>query len=209
MRSLTLALTALLASCAAADYERSALFGVEANAYPTGQLIGPRGELRLAERGALSGRAAIHFADRGDDGEHDREDGSGYTGGIGWRQWLDDYGDDWFVGARLELSRLALGWTDDGPPERSGNSNVTIVTPFIEGGYSWAFENDLRLDLFASLGREVNVDTDGADVGEGAILMVGVSFSGGTKSRLRLNDRTDRPAASDPSRDPEPVFGVN
>lgn len=209
MRSLAVSSLLVLASCQASKYERPALFGVEANAYPTGQLIGPRGELRIGDADAIYGRAAVHLVDREGDGEHDREDGSGYTGGVGWRHWLDDFGDDWFFGGRLELSRLALGWTDDGPGGDTGNTSVTVLTPMIEGGYSWWFDAGPRLDLTVSLGREFNVDTDGATVGEDAILMFGVSLSGGTRSVLRLNDRFDRPAASAPERDTVSSVGVH
>jgi len=54
-----------------------------------------------------------------------------------------------------------------------------VLVPSLEGGYSWPIRRGGRFDVNVGLGYEFNVDTDGEDVGEGAILMLGVTFSGG------------------------------
>lgn len=186
-RLATLALLAL-ASCQTTIADRPTQFGAEVQLYPTGCFLGPRVEVQLGERDAVHARAAVHFLDRGSSGLHDRETGSGYGAGVGWRRWLDSYGGGWNFGARMDFWRLDIPW-DNYQPAQRGNSNVTVWVPAVEGGYSWRMEGGGHVDLNLSLGREFNIDTDGADVGEGAILMLGVSLSGGTRGIRRLHER--------------------
>ncbi len=69
--------------------------------------------------------------------------------------------------------------SDDGPPPRSGSTDVSVLVPSLEGGYSWPIRRGGRFDFNVGLGYEFNVDTDGEGVGEGAILVLGVAFLGG------------------------------
>jgi hypothetical protein len=157
---------------------RPMLVGLEAQVYPTGVMVGPRTEIKLNDTDAFHARFALHWADRGDAGEHDDEEGDGWGVGFGWRRWLESYGAGWAFGTRLDYWRLDLDWADDGPPPREGSTEVGVLVPSLEGAYSWPIRRG-RFDLTAGLGYEFNIDTDGEDVGEGAILMIGVSFSGG------------------------------
>ncbi|MEZ6015136.1 MAG: hypothetical protein R3F49_08490 [Planctomycetota bacterium] len=202
-----------LASCQSSSFlDRKTNFGGEVQVYPTGLFLGPRAELELNERDSVHARAAVHFADRGSAGEHDDEQGSGWGGGLGYRRWLDTYGKDWSVGGRLDLWRLSLDWRDNSPT-RSGNTDVTVLVPSVEGGYSWPMDGGGRVDLNLGLGYEFNLDTDGADVGQGAILMFGVSFSGGTRGIRRLHERhnermRERIIAPEESRDTVSMLGL-
>jgi hypothetical protein len=45
----------------------------------------------------------------------------------------------------------------------------------VEGGYGFRLGARWRLNVFLAAGAEINVDTDGEDVGEGAIGLLGVS----------------------------------
>src|SRR5687767_8209645 len=67
---------------------RPMLIGLEAQVYPTGVMVGPRTEITLNDRDAFHARVAVHWADRGDAGEHDDEEGDGWGFGFGWRRWL-------------------------------------------------------------------------------------------------------------------------
>jgi hypothetical protein len=158
---------------------RPMLVGLETQVYPTGVMVGPRTEIALSDKDAFHARFALHWADRGDAGEHDDEEGDGWGVGFGWRRWLESYGAGWSFGTRLDYWRLDLDWSDDGPPPRSGSTDVSVLVPSLEGGYSWPIRRGGRFDVNVGLGYEFNVDTDGEDVGEGAILMLGVAFSGG------------------------------
>ena len=47
----------------------------------------------------------------------------------------------------------------------------------VDQRYSWKQSDGSRLDLTGGLGVEVNVDTDGEDVGEGIIALGGISWA--------------------------------
>ena len=47
--------------------------------------------------------------------------------------------------------------------------------PTVEAGYTFRLAQGWRLNLFAAGGAEINVSTDGEDVGEGAIGLLGFS----------------------------------
>lgn len=150
--------------------------GAEVQAYPAGVIPGVRWEWPRSDRDVWFGRFAYNFADRGDFGEHDDESGGGFGLGAGWRRWQDDQKLGWHYGARLDFWDLDIDWRDNAPTTRQGATNVLVVQPTIEGGYSWNVRKGGRLDLTLGLGAELNVSTDGEDVGEGAILLLGISY---------------------------------
>lgn len=168
------ALVALSACVAPGNPTGSAQFGPEVQVYPAGAILGGRYELPAGERTVQFARLAVNLTDRGSWGQHDDEQGHGFGGGIGMRRWLDQQGIGWHYGARADIWSLSLDW-EDRAPARSGDSKVLVLQPAIEGGYSW-WNRGGRIDLSLSLGVEVNVDTRGEDVGEGPILLLGVSL---------------------------------
>ena len=128
------------------------------------------------ETDAVYVRAAANLTERSDFGEHDDESGSGFGVGVGWRRamstTLDD--DGWMIGARVDVWSLEIDWEDD--PNREGTTDIIVLQPTVEGGYGWSFERGDRIELMIGVGAEINVDTDGEDVGEGAIGLLGLTW---------------------------------
>lgn len=151
-------------------------FGFELQAYPAGVVPGAQARWRLDEDDAVFVRAAANLTDRRDFGEHDDESGAGFGLGAGWRRAAggDLAADGWHYGARLDLWSLSIDWEDPGP--RTGTTDVLVLQPTAEFGYGWSTAGGSRLELTAALGAEINVDTDGEDVGEGAILLLGLTW---------------------------------
>ena len=50
-----------------------------------------------------------------------------------------------------------------------------MLQPAIEGGYGWNVGSG-RVELTATVGAEINIHTNGEDVGEGAIGLLGVTY---------------------------------
>ncbi len=88
----------------------------------------------------------------------DDEEGDGWGVGFGWRRWLESYGAGWNFGARVDYWRLDLDWSDEGPPVRSGNTDVGVLVPSLEGGYSWPIRRGGRFDFNVGLGYEAGTD---------------------------------------------------
>lgn len=187
MRALSLLLPLALGSCAAVSAPPSAQdsllpeetrWGVEAQLYPAGLIVGPHFERPLSDRDVLTTRVAANLTERQDFGEHDDESGVGFGGGAGWRRFAKHGYQGWFWGGRIDLWFLSIDWEDRrGGMDVEGETDIVVVQPTAELGYGWAQEGGGRWDLSASLGAEINVDTDGEDVGEGAILLLGVTWT--------------------------------
>lgn len=147
--------------------------GAEVRAYPAGVIPGLYAEKPLSAHGVLTFGLGANLTERDDFGEHDDEEGDGFGLGAGYRHYFGERLDRWFLGGRVDLWSLSIDWTD---PGASGTSDVLVLQPTVEGGYGFRIGERSRLNLFAAGGAEINVDTDGEDVGEGAIGIVGMSF---------------------------------
>ena len=176
LRSLSIAFAAICVSCAQLQGPDDAwAFGSEVQAYPAGVQVTGVAVRELSERDSLSVRAGYNATDRNDWGEHDEEDGGGPGLGVGFHRVLrPELDGGWLVGGRLDLWWLDVDWEEDSGS--SGSTDVVVLQPTLEGGYRWALEGGASVALTLGLGAEVNVDTDGEDVGEGAILLFGVRY---------------------------------
>jgi hypothetical protein len=166
----------LVAPSAYAESDPSQHWGLELQAYPTGVITGLRYEWQTGEQDVIFARLAYNITERSDFGEHDDESGGGPGVGIGWRHWKDQMGKEWHYGARLDIWDLNIDWEEDGPPKEKGDTDIIVVQPSAELGYSWPQADGSRVDLTAGLGVEINVDTEGEDVGEGIIALFGVTW---------------------------------
>lgn len=164
---------ALLVGCRSAG---ALGWGTEVELYPAGAVVAASAGSPVSERAVVFGRAGYNLTDRRDYGEHEDESGGGPGFGVGYRRWLGDGYRGWFWGARADLWFLEIDWEEAGGTP-SGTSDVVVFQPVGQGGYTWPLDGGFRLDLSASLGAEINVDTSGEDVGEGAILLVGLTWT--------------------------------
>jgi len=149
--------------------------GLEVQAYPAGVIPGVHARWALDRSSALTARVAANITDRGDFGEFEDESGEGFGAGVGYRRALEGSlaSDGWLWGARVDLWSLEIDWED---PGRSGTTDILVLQPTVEFGYGWALGSGGRLELVAGAGAEINVDTDGEDVGEGAIGLLGLTW---------------------------------
>lgn len=161
----------VLASCAQVSA------GPEVQLYPAGLIIGAHVQHPITARDSFTWRVAGNFTERGDYGEHDDESGAGYGAGIGWRHIIPDGGpgDGWVLGARLDVWDLEVDWKDRNPTRR-GTTDTLVIQPTIEGGYRFDLGSGWRAQLTSAIGAEINTDVQGEDIGEGAILLVGLTF---------------------------------
>ncbi|MEM6568246.1 MAG: hypothetical protein AAF957_07530 [Planctomycetota bacterium] len=150
-------------------------YGVEVQVYPAGIIPGLHARYRLSDADTLTFRLAANLTDRQDFGEREDESGDGWGSGVGWRRALSGDLDEtgWYFGARVDVWDLSIDWRDRG---RSGTTDIIVLQPTAEGGYGWTTERAGRFELGLGLGAEINVDTQGEDVGEGAILLLGLTW---------------------------------
>lgn len=164
-------LCASIAPALSAQDDVDAGLGFEFQVYPSGGIFTARGSIALDNDDVLFGYLGYNLAERGSNGEHAKEEGGGPGIGASWRHYLGEDHSGWHFGVRTDLWFLAIDWTD---PNDSGRTDIVVFQPTAQGGYTWEVDDDWVIDLGASIGAEVNVNTDGAPVGEGAIVLLGV-----------------------------------
>jgi len=146
---------------------------LEAQVYPAGGIL--VGGVRL---GPFDVHAGWNLARRGNFGKHDNERGGGPGLGAGiWRSGGPGMAGGLLgvaglhAGLRVDLWYLDIDWRDRAT---RGSTQITVLQPTIR----------LRFDLpgtplamTAAAGAEINMTTDGEDVGEGAIGLVGLRWA--------------------------------
>lgn len=155
--------------------------GFEAQAYPAGFNAAARFSYGLGPHDAVLAYAGYNATDRRDWGEHFNEEGGGPGGGLAWRHYLRDGRSGLHFGVRADLWFLEIDWHDGPPPaprSEGGSTDVVVFQPTAQGGYTLPLgEGGFQIEGTVALGAEVNVQTEGEAVGQGAILLVGVGFA--------------------------------
>ncbi len=151
----------------------------EFQAYPTGLIPGVRIDYAVKERHCLHARLGYNWVRHRDLGVQDKEWGDGFGGTLGYRYFFKNNRKGWFLGARTDLWRNRIHWEDkdaNGNVRSSGLSKITVVQPTAEGGYLFPLgAGNWFLAPAVAFGVEINVQTQGAKVGEGTILLLGLS----------------------------------
>lgn len=147
--------------------------GLTFQAYPAGLITEAEVVVPIEEHHAVLLRAGYNFTDRRDYGEHDDEEGGGPGLTLGYRYRPSGSEAGWFMGARADLWFMQIDWED---PGRSGTTDIVVLQPTAEAGYAFSLSDSWSVEPFLALGAEINVDTDGEDVGEGAIFLLGVTL---------------------------------
>lgn len=144
--------------------------GLEWRAYPAGSIVNLDQPVATHAGWQWSLLAGYDFARRGDAGRHQDEFGGGP--GVGVAARYPGRAATWFWGGRLELFQLYIDWRD--PGGRTGNSEVTVLQPSLQLGYRIPAVTAVDLSIAAHVGVEVNLETRGEPVGEGAIGLLGL-----------------------------------
>lgn len=168
----------LIFSTALSAQNSSSSIGFEFQAYPTGLIPGLRFDYNFASRHSVHLRGGYNRVRHRDLGVQDNEEGDGFGGTLGYRYYLRKGWAGWFAGARCDVWRNQLDWQDkddNGVVTGSGTSKITVIQPTAEGGYLFLLgESPWFLAPSLAFGVEVNVKTEGAPMGEGTILLLGL-----------------------------------
>lgn len=150
----------------------------EFQAYPTGLIPGLRFSVSAGAKGEASIRLGYQWIRHGDAGvqEEERGEGGGLT--LGYRYYFDVSRNKWFAGVRNDFWYNILDWKDQigTSLEMKGSSKVFVLQPTLEGGYLKEWNNGWFLVPSLALGFEVNVVTQGAETGQGAIFLLGIAL---------------------------------
>jgi len=153
--------------------------GLEVQAYPTGIIPGIHLEWGISSQDGLLARIGYNIVRHRDLGVHDDERGGGFGFTLGYRRYFKENRNGFFLGARSDLWFNNVDWKDNPNlvTEVSGETEVTVLQPTVEAGFvkhlngGWIFVPSI------AFGAEINIQTVGAPVGEGAIILLGFTFA--------------------------------
>jgi hypothetical protein len=151
----------------------------EFQAYPTGLIPGLRADYTFGQHHSLHARVGYNWVRHRDLGVQDDERGDGFGGTLGYRYYFREGFRGWFLGGRTGVWRNTMAWQDkddSGTILSKGVSKIIVVQPTAEAGFLFPLGNSpWFVAPSAAFGVEVNVKTEGAQVGEGLIILLGVS----------------------------------
>ncbi len=148
--------------------------GLELQVYPTGVIPGLRAEWSFTSTQSLLFRLGYQRIDHQDFGVQDEEEGEGAGLSLGYRWYRHLNRKAWSLSARTDLWFNTIDWEDTNGD--SGTTRVTVLQPTVGLGYSLLYGPDFVLTPTLSYGREINIETDGAEVGEGEIWLLGLEW---------------------------------
>ena len=175
-QALAFAAGLLLALCAASAVRADDGGPVgELRVYPSGLILGAGWRQPLGPRDEAQATLLYNRARRGGNGRHEDERGDGAGIGLAWEHYFRDGRLGWSMRGSADLSALRIDYRDGAT---TGRSDITVLQPAIGAAYTFSSDDDRwRWKLGASVGSEINIRTRGSKVGDGAILLIGLSVS--------------------------------
>ena len=151
-------------------------FALEFQAYPTGFIPGLRLEKGFSNKNTIHLRLAYNIVRHGDAGVHDEERGGGFGFTIGYRRYLKADFEKWFIAAKTDFWFNDIDWKDL-ETATTGKSKITVFQPTAEFGYLMLLKSgNWFISPSLAAGVEVNIKTEGAETGQGLILLGGLSI---------------------------------
>lgn len=152
--------------------------GPELQVYPTGILPGLRIQKSINDKSLMSLRIGANIFDHRDLGVQDEETGNGFGLTLGYHRQLLKNNDRWMIGIRTDLWWNEVDWeTTNENVTTTGVTDIVVLQPTAElvylipiGDHGW------QINPSAAFGLEWNIKTDGAETGEGPILLGGIQF---------------------------------
>ena len=150
-------------------------FGIEFQQYPTGILLGAKGEFGFKAHHGFDFRIGYNFVDHRDQGKHNNEEGGGFGFTLGYRYYFNPQNTNFFLGARSDLWFNKIDWQDE--PNLSGTTDIIVLQPTLIGGYVFLIHKKWVITPTLAFGYEINIVENGEPVGQGPTLLWGVNLN--------------------------------
>ena len=118
-------------------------------------------------------RLGYQFIDHQDFGVQEDEVGTGYGFTLGYKRYFKDNHEGLHAGIKSDMWFNSIDWET---ANVTGTSDIIVVQPTAEIGYLFSIGQTFTFTPSVAFGREINVQTKGAEVGHGFILLVGLNF---------------------------------
>ena len=106
---------------------------------------------------------------------HNGEEGSGFSGSIGYRYFIGVIPKRFYIGARFNLSMMKIHWSTS---LTESDSKLTILQPALETGYTFLINEVFFITPYIAAGPQVILKKEGAavDYGEGFQPLAGINM---------------------------------
>lgn len=158
---------------------------LETQAYPAGIIPGIGISFLLSGASYLTSRVGYNITNRRDFGKNDNEEGGGPGFSLGYARG-DFLTENLNLNLRTDLWFMDIDWEQKGliicdpvacpNAVSTGTTEIIVLQPTIGLDYNFPLSEKLFLKPGLSFGFEINVKTEGREVGEGAILLGGLSL---------------------------------
>jgi len=105
-------------------------------------------------------------------GIHDNEEGGGPGFSMGYRYYFLVRPHGFFLGARADLWKLTIDWREG---TMNGKSKLWALQPAAELGYMFLINDMFFISPSIAAGVQTNIKTEGQAVGDGSVILVGIS----------------------------------
>lgn len=175
MYRLLLLMIMLLTSSAKNIFAQTVLpqknIGVNLQWYPAGFIVSMHFEKFYNPQTALSFRIGGNFANRKDFSPYnENEKGNGLGAGIGYNRYFNFKKGKILLGADTDVWNMWIHWRNNigQPNETNGTTYTLVLQPWIEAGYFYPVgKSPVQIGITTGFGREINVITNGKEVGQG------------------------------------------
>lgn len=147
--------------------------GGEFQWYPAGTITGLHIAFNSKLHNSFHFRIGYNKTDRKSWGTHNEEKGGGWGGTVGYRYYFKPFPHKFFIGARTDLWSMTIDWKQG---TQSGTSKTLTLQPTFETGYTFFVNDQMFITPSLANGSEINIKTDGQDVGHGFITLLGISL---------------------------------
>ncbi len=152
--------------------------GAEMQWYKAGFTFGLRSDLYYNKHENINLRVGYNLTDRQNFSQvNDDEKGGGFGLGLGYRYYFGKR-KGIYLGARADFWWLDIDWEDFNESlqiEEMGTTEVVVFQPTIEAGYQFILDRHWIIAPAFAYGREINIITDGEDVGQDWITLIGIN----------------------------------
>ena len=155
-----------------------ASYGIFVQAYPTGIVPGIFLHFPTGKKSIMELRGGYNFLNHGDAGVQLDEKGGGFGGSLGYHYFFTKVMQRWTIGIRNDIWFNEVNWKKELSTGVivDGKSDIVVIQPTLTGGYTFDL-GPLRLNPNLAFGYEVNVVTKYQEVGQGAIILLGIELS--------------------------------
>ncbi len=163
--------------------KKSKDLGASLQLYPAGIITAINSEMYLSSKNSLLFRAGINFANRKDFSPYnENEKGMGFGGSTGYRRHFYVKRGNIVAGIHTDIWNMWINWKNNiGESDYTyGETYTLVLQPWLEAGYFFSVKKSpLQLGFTTGFGREINIITNGKEVGQGWMnsLLIQIQYS--------------------------------